>query len=297
MKMKGWYTITDGDGNTVASDNIITSVGEGLIMLYMSGEQPTWAAKFSIGGGETAAAAGDQYLEYPYNHVLTSSYVADTTLKTVTAKATLGQNIAGVIYELGVWNLGVNPTQPSDFIKIVDYNQDIVEAGTGISADSTNYRMGSSSVNVNADSDGTTAQILNISQDLSTFDTTDEFVFGYYTKDANVADCEIRLMNNANDYYKYNFAPNTSVGFHILTIPKSSFSAVNSGSWSGITEINTIVKATGATTTDFMLDGLVIRDTDTYSNYGLVSHSILGSPVTKPAGQDYEITYTVEFTQ
>ena len=108
----------------------------------------------------------------------------------------------------------------------------------------------------------------------------------------------VRMYDSNNNYYEIRYAGDVSTGDKInsLTLNNLYSSGYGSGSpdQTSIVKIGVGVKAklTGATTVLF--DGLRINDEDAFrTDYGLISRSVLSTPIVKTLGKQMVIEYRI----
>jgi hypothetical protein len=118
----------------------------------------------------------------------------------------------------------------------------------------------------------------------------------YYQSDLNLDYIFVRAYSSDDSYYEIRFPGSTSIGTKINSLTLSSL--YDSGFGVGTPDNSAIVKftvgakakSTGATTV--LMDGLRINDEDSFKpDFGLISRSVLSSPITKALGRQMDIEY------
>ncbi len=115
----------------------------------------------------------------------------------------------------------------------------------------------------------------------------------YACPSAFTSDVEVRFETTAADYYTYNFAPVSSPVYNVETWLKSAFTATGTPDWASIQSVSVHVTATGGAG-EIHIDGMYGIKSEPIDGYGMVSRAVLGAPIAKVAGEEKEITYTLD---
>jgi len=138
--------------------------------------------------------------------------------------------------------------------------------------------------------------IVNI--DLSGYSVNDSLTLAYKKKDNNVTKIRVKLYSSDTQYYYADFTPTSGTGDKIQSISMSSvFSNISATAPdpTNITKIGIEVTASSGGATTVYFDGLRINDEDTFDpSYGLISRSLLSTPLQKPSGRPVDIEYKLK---
>lgn len=312
--MKGSYAIFQDGVEVAHSDNIITTAGAKIIASFLAGIAPGWSGAIAIGVGTTTATASDTKLALEIDREVVKARAVlfgggSGGTHRIVVKGTLPQQVAGTIYELGIYSIAENiaSASPSTVIAgmLDSTNEDWEVYDTGTSAwiniattpDSTYNRAGSDSVNL-AVSAATTKYRLNLgSSDFSMYSATDLISFGSYTITGTVSGLVIKFYTDDSNYFSYtptvgNFAGTTG-SYKINSLAKSNWTATGTPSWSDITSIGFDVTSAG--TAGLAIDLIRFDDADnTNPDFVLVSRSLLSTPLAKASGSEMDIEYYLD---
>jgi hypothetical protein len=106
----------------------------------------------------------------------------------------------------------------------------------------------------------------------------------------------VRTYDSSNNYYEIRFPGSASIGDKInsLTLNNlySSGLGVGTPDQTAIVKISVGVKAKSSGATTALFDGLRINDEDSFrTDYGMISRSVLTTPITKSLGKQMVIEY------
>lgn len=294
--MIGTYTFYKNGKQVCQQRNLITTEGKKIILRYLARQIPSWAEVIALGVGSTAAVIGDTTLVFETDQAEVGLRAVDFSTGRVTIKGSLDPLVSGKFYEVGLYPSSSNLQAGAFGTKLLSKFQTDFEPWSGGTKNTTNYRIGASSLQLTASASATTTVTLSeYGADLSGYSNTDQFGLAYFLNDVNTATMTVRLKTDASNYYTYSFSPGTSAGFAIRNFNKSNFTATGTPSWSNILSLEVAVTAGAGGSTTVQFDGLTIIDKDAYDNYAIVSRAVLGSPLTKLAGESMDVEYTVQF--
>lgn len=287
--MRGHYTVTHNGVTIARADNLLMADSRRALLRYLSGESRTWAGTIAIGASDKPPTEYDAHLGFEFGRGVVNVLAANVLENTVVAKATIPGDIAGEVYELGVYS-SINGTEAGqDQLLITDFDLDLIDA---VNAAPAVGRVGESSAIVTTTGTGTTEAAFNdILFDLSALGPEDRLVLAY---DADsVGTVEVRLMNSPNDYLYYSFT--AQPGYNTAEWSTTSMSSAGTGSmlksFSGVQ-----VRATGqGAAGSIVLDGLRADDTDVFSERVLISRAVLHEPISKALNADIDVEYTIKF--
>lgn len=278
---------------------MITTKGKTFIKRYLAGQAGTMVGAISVGIGSSAATVSDERMQFEFARVKTTVIDYDFVNDRIVFKSTLDENVAGVIYEVGIWTAEVNAAagnQDSKILTSFDSETEVWDVETmasqfnRIGPDSLRHSPAASAVS--------TSVLTGISLDLVDYSSVDSFILAYNNANANCASIKVRLRTDSANYYEYTV--NTpATGYQFTSWNKGAATVVGAPSWADINEIAVVTTATSGGSAQVDYDGLRVEDTDTVApEYGLVARFIPSVPVTKNEGivQDIEYALPVSIT-
>jgi hypothetical protein len=290
------------------SKNILTKYGRRYITEYLSGQSGNPSKDIAIGISTTAATENDTQLGFEFykSRVNLSSPNIQTNQSTgltsygVVYKTTLPTDISGIINEIGLF--------PSVTLGSTDYASRSIsnfENGQywlddlGVAANtiySPSPLIGTYYLPITAASSASKKYSYDLELDLSGYSSNDSMTIAYNQSDTNLDYVFVRAYSSATDYYEIRFAGDASTGNKIKSLILSNLysSSYGSGSPSSelIIKICVGVKAKSSGSATVLMDGLRINDEDSFrSDYGLISRSVLSTPITKSFGRQMDIEY------
>lgn len=284
------------DGEEIArSKNVITNAGKDIIASYMAGTIGEWAGAFAIGVGATTAAVTDAKLDFEFYRAPISSKVAEfntsPTPNKIVIKSSVDQSVVGWIYEVGIFSAVTNSDAGNGGSQITSYGETSeswsIWTGTdweNVDSGTTGQRIGDDRVELLA---STRYRLYGVPSDYTMYSPQD--TIAACLESPSTSDLNLKFITDDSNYYS---ATVTSIAasYGIFSVSKGSFVATGTPSWGNIIAIEF-----EAVDDNVLFDGLRVEDTDTQStNYGLVSRSVLTSPIEKKSGALLEIEYYVD---
>lgn len=309
MMIKGTYIFYENGQEIVRKSNVITKFGKRFLTNFIAGNISTLGKDMAFGIDNTAAADTDTRLGFEFYRlpVLFGSTDIQTaggvTTYSVVYKTTIPQDIVGQIYEVGIYpttRSSINNFDSkyiSDFSDVLDWEDSL---GNNPLVVTDNYRIGGDLLEISATASSSKEYKSNINKlDLSGYSTADSIKIAYYREDANLSNVKIRLYSDASKYYEATVTPSAGTGYKISSdIPLSTFFAGATSPAPDATNINqvgVIVTASSGGTAVVGLDGLRINDEDTFDpELGLISRSVLVTPISKLAGRQIDVEYRLD---
>ena len=219
-------------------------------------------------------------------------------------KSTIPQNLVGVINEVGIYpGGGISQNSYSDKF-LSDFSDDTIwEDIDGYSpkyATSPTARIGDNVLEWKFGNSDTTSLTKEYKAktnylDISGYSENDTLSIAYNRFDTNSNNIRIKFYSANGDYFYGDIIPSTGTGDKIQEISMSSVfnNAVGTPNKNLIEYIGIeLTRSSAASNSYIYLDGLRINDEDTFDpSYGLISRSILNTPLTKIAGRQVDIEY------
>jgi hypothetical protein len=223
----------------------------------------------------------------------------DTTTYSIVYKATIPQDVAGYITEVGLYPEYRASTSSYDSKFIADFDSQLDWTNTPlittVDARIGQYLLGMSSNGTSAKEYKTNIQAI----DLSGYSVNDTLKLAYVKNDANLQNIIIKFYSSPADYYYVTVTPETGTGYKLssdITLNNlfSNYSTANVDP-TNINQIGIVITPVSAQLTSVSLDGLRINDEDTFDpNFGLISRSVLPTPLVKLAGRQVDVEYRLD---
>lgn len=290
---------------------MITKFGKRLITSYLANGLNFNQKDIAVGIGSQAATLNDTDLQFEFyrspvnlgsTDIQTNTSTGATTYSVV-YKTTLPTDIEGIISEIGIF--------PSAYLQNTNYSSKYISSFEDISSwfDSNGNqptkvltptpKIGSSFFSVSALSGGSKSYSIDTLFDISGYGVDDSISFAFYQSDLNLDYVYVRFYSSDYNYKEVRFAGESSIGHKILSLKLSSlfnsqFSSIEATDFSNIIKIEVGVKAKSSGPTTALLDGLRLNDDDKYNpQYGLISRSVLSTPIVKLLGVEMDIEYKI----
>ena len=305
---------------------MITKFGKRFLTSYLSGNNSFSLKELALGIGSIApnAKGNDTRLNFEFYRLpveLASFDILQNGVDGdgdpiyeyfVTYKSTIPQDVSGVVSEVGLypgnrqsfnnfdskfitsftnefnWFNGTdNPTSQGN-------TQDANGAYTFLS------KVSDSMIKVDVTS-GQTKEYINslISDDISGYSINDTIAIAYKKADNNVSKIRVKFYSSDLAYYYVDFTPESGTGDKIQSLSLDNLfnnytASPNLPDPSSITKIGVATTASGGNTTVYF-DAIRINDEDTFDpGYGLISRSVLSTPLIKKPGRPVDIEYKLQ---
>jgi hypothetical protein len=302
---------------------MITKFGKRFLAGQLAGINSFAGRDLALGIGSTAANAdgNDTKLEFEFYRmpVLLSSFdVVQTGVDgngnpvfqyNVVYSSTIPQDVSGVVSEIGLYPGGRTSfnNYDSKFISSFTNNFNWFDGVTNPTIQSNTQdasgaytflsKIDDSMIRVDVPS-GTTKEYTNSleSYDISGYSINDTISIAYKKSDNNLSNIRIKFYSSPTAYYYVDFTPAAGSGDRIQSLSLNSLfsnytAAPNLPDPASITKIGVAVTATGGATTVYF-DGIRINDEDTFDpGYGIISRSVLSTPLIKKPGRPVDIEY------
>ncbi len=226
----------------------------------------------------------------------------ETTMYSIIYKATIPQDVSGVISEIGLYpSLRTSSNSyDSKFISDFDKYFDWIDLNSySPSTSSIGGKVGGNVLTMTSNASSSNEYKANISLDLEGYSNQDSLTIAYYKEDTNLNKITLKFYSSDSDYYYVDITPESGTGHKISSdVNLSSLfgNIVGSPSKSEIIKIGLVIVPNASTSTSVGVDSLRINDEDTFDPlFGLLSRTILPSPyLTKMAGRQIDIEYRLD---
>jgi hypothetical protein len=308
--IKGTYIFKENGIEIARSSNVITKFGKRFLTNFIAGNVDFNSKDLAIGIDSTAATVNDTRLGFEFYRLPVEfgstdiQTIGGTTTYSVVYKTTIPVDVSGTISEIGLYPSTRLSTNNYDSKFLADFNSyldwydpsgnhpDPVENTSLI----TYAKIGSDVIRMTSNGTSAKEYTLPISGlDISGYSVNDSIRLAYYKEDANLEKITIKFYSSNTDYYYYDLAAASGTGYKLSAdILLSSLVASGSPDKSAINKIGIVIDPLSSATS-VGLDGLRINDEDTFDPiFGIISRSILPSPLTKLAGRQVDIEYRLD---
>jgi len=303
--LKGTYIYYENGKEIYRSSNVITKYGKRFLTSFLAGRDSFSSKSMAFGIDSTAAADTDTRLGFEFYRVPVSfgstdiQTSNDITTYAVVYKATIPQDVAGYITEVGIYPEFKQSISSYDSKFLGDFDNQLDWTNTPLIT-SNGVRVGQYLLNMS--SNGTSAKEYKNSVqsiDLSGYSINDTLRLAYIKNDANLASITIKFYSSALDYYSVTIIPASGTGYKIsddITLDNLFSNASTSNvDASNINQIGIVITPTTGQSTSVGLDALRVNDEDTFSpDFGLISRSVLSTPLVKLAGRQVDVEYRLD---
>ena len=305
---------------------MITKFGKRFLTSYLSGNESFLNKELAFGIGSTTpnAKGNDTKLEFEFYRIpveLSSFNVIQNGVDgdgdpiydySVTYKSTIPQDVSGVISEIGLYPGGRQSFNNFDSKFITSFTNEFnwfngsdnttSQANTQDSTGAYTFlsKVSDSMIRVDVTS-GQTKEYINslISDDISGYSINDTISISYKKADNNVSKIRVKFYSSDSAYYYVDFTPSSGTGDKIQSLSLANLfnnytASPNLPDSSSIIKIGIETSATGGSTTVYF-DAIRINDEDTFDpGYGLISRSVLSTPLIKKPGRPVDIEYKLQ---
>ena len=305
---------------------MITKFGKRFLTSYLAGSDSFLNKELAFGIGSTTpnSKGNDTKLEFEFYRIpveLSSFNVLQNGVDIdgdpvyeyfITYKSTIPQDISGVISEIGLYPGGRQSFNNFDSKFITSFtnefnwfdgsNNPTSQPNTQDPSGTYTFlsKVSDSAIKVEVAS-GQTKEYINslISDDISGYSINDTISIAYKKADNNVSKIRVKFYSSDLAYYYVDFTPESGTGDKIQQLSLSNLfsnytAAPNLPDPASIIKIGVATTATGGATTVYF-DAIRINDEDTFDpGYGLISRSILSTPLIKKPGRPVDIEYKLQ---
>jgi len=304
----GEYVFYDNDKEIYRSKNLITKFGKRYLTQYLAGQSNTNLKDIALGIGSTAATVNDTQLGFEFykSPVSMNSIDIQTSSSTglstygVVYKTTLPVDVAGIINEVGLFpSISLGSTDyASNSISTFEDNQSWADSTGAYPASVTTPfpKIGTSYLSIGAGASQLKEYFYNFNIDVSGYSALDSLTLAYYQSDTNLDYVFVRMYDSNNNYYEIRYSGELSVGYKIKSLTLNNLYSSGFGlgtpDQTSIVKISCGVKAKSSGATAALFDGMRINDEDSFrTDYGMISRSVLTTPITKSLGKQMVIEY------
>ena len=305
---------------------MITKFGKRFLTSYLSGNESFVSKELALGIGSTTpnAKGDDTKLEFEFYRMpveLSSFNILQTGVDVdgdpvfsyfITYKSTIPQDVSGVVSEIGLYPAGRQSFNNFDSKFITSFTNEFNwfegsnnPASQGNTLDANgNYtflsKVSDSMIRVDVPS-GQTKEYINslLSDDISGYSINDTICIAYKKADDNVSKIRVKFYSSDLAYYYVDFTPESGTGDKIQSLSLNNLfsnytASPNLPDPSSIIKIGIETTAAGGNTTVYF-DAIRINDEDTFDpGYGLISRSVLSTPLIKKPGRPVDIEYKLQ---
>jgi len=294
---------------------LITKFGKRFLTSYLAGMVNSPAKDLSFGIDSTAVQANgnDTRLGFEFYRVPVSFGSIDiqtdesgNSTYSVVYQATIPQDVSGIIKEIGLYPGLKSSSNNYDSKFIADFENNLM----WFKSDSSNPELVSTTTSSIKPRVGSYFSKISLSAsqsveftcaysglDLSGYTASDSLSLAYNQENTNLDSITFKFYSSDSSYYSATFAGAASVT-EPNKIAKVLFSTLAANNiyadLSSIIKIGVVVTAKSSGQAVVYLDALRIDDEDTFNaNFGLISRSVLSSPLEKIAGKPVDVEYRI----
>jgi hypothetical protein len=306
----GEYVFYEDNKEIYRSKNLLTKFGKRYLTQYLAGQSTGTLKDIALGVGATAATVNDTQLGFEFYKSAVSMNSIDIQTNSLTGvstygvvhKTTIPVDIAGVINEVGLFpNVILGSTDyASNSISTFEDNQSWADSTGAYPASVTTPfpKIGTSYLSIGAAASQSKEYFYNFNLDVSGYSALDSLTLAYYQSDTNLDYVFVRMYDSNNNYYEIRYAGDLSVGYKIKSLTLNNLYSSGFGlgtpDQAAIVKISCGVKAKSSGTTAALFDGMRINDEDSFrTDYGMISRSVLATPITKSLGKQMVIEYRI----
>jgi hypothetical protein len=303
--LKGTYIYYEDGKEIYRSSNVVTKYGKRFLTSFLAGRDSFSSKSMAFGIDNTAAADTDTRMGFEFYR--TPILFGSTDIQTandintyaVVYKATIPQDVAGYITEVGIYPEFKQSLSSYDSKFLGDFDNQLDWTNTPLITEE-GARVGQYLLNMS--SNGTSEKEYKSSVqpiDLSGYSINDTIRLAYLKNDANLSSITIKFYSSSLDYYSVTITPASGTGYKLssdITLDSLFSNASTSNvDASNITQIGIVITPTSGQSTSVGLDVLRINDEDTFNpDFGLISRSILSTPLVKLAGRQVDVEYRLD---
>lgn len=313
--LKGTYIFYEDGKEIYRSSNLITKFGKRFLANFIAGNASFANKNIAVGiANQSEYAISDTNSRLGFEFFRTPVDFGSTNIQSnagvytyyVIYKATLPQNMAGIINEIGLYPQGRATINMYDDKFISDFENNLLWADSnGNYPDLVNETLGGTLPRVGsylikvvtAGSSSTKEYFANINSfDLSGYSVNDSMSIAL-NADSKLAGVKVRFYSSDVDYYEMNFGAPSATGNIIIekTLSDMFLNPAGTPNSAAINKISIEILSSSAGSTTAYIDGLRINDEDTFDPaYGLISRSILATPLEKKLGRQVDVEYRLE---
>jgi hypothetical protein len=289
---------------------MITKFGKRFITSYLANGDIFKEKDIAIGIGSDPASLNDTDLQFEFyrsgvflgsSDIQTDQITGNTTYSIV-YKTTLPTDVEGVISEIGLY--------PAVSAQDTDYSSQYISAfdeavlwydsngDQPIIVTTPQAKVSSGSFSLSAESGESNSYKLNTEFDISGYGSEDYLNIAFNQIDLNLDYVFVKFYSSPSAYKEVRFDASNTIGNKVVKVPfsdllNSEYTSVEQINFSAITIIEVGIKALSAET-EVLLDAFRINDNDNYNTqYGLISRSVLSTPIVKKFGVEMDIEYKI----
>jgi hypothetical protein len=296
---------------------MLTKFGKRFLTGYLAGINDFGAKDIAIGiangtdysVADTNSRLGFEFFRLPVT--LGSIDIASDGLGgytyTAVYKATIPQDVAGIINEIGLYpgiRTSLNEYDDkyiSDFENVLEWKDSSGANPALIDSTVVAPRIGDYTAEFRfaaGDTTNTTREYKYATGllDISGYSVNDTLTLAFNRNNTNSSNIKIKFYSSDTDYFYGDIDLSAlSTGNYIKEVSMDTVFSNTSGTPDStkITYVGIeITRSSASSNSIIYMDGLRINDEDTFDpTYGLVARSVLGSPITKLAGRPIDIEY------
>jgi len=305
--IKGTYIFKEDGIEIFRSENVITKFGKRFLTNFIAGNVAFAKKDLALGIDNTSATINDTRLGFEFYRLpvelgtIDIQTIEGSSTYSVVYKSTIPADVSGTISEVGLYPSNRSSTVNYDSKFLLDFNDALSiydSAGNHpVIIDTENGKIGGNLITLSSNSTSPKEYSALFSQlDISGYSVNDSLRLAYYKNDTNLEKIILRFYSSDSDYYYYEITPASGTGYKIsddiLINELISYGSPNS---SAIVKIGIIIDPVSGQSTSVGMDGFRINDEDTFDPiFGIISRSVLSTPLLKVNGRQVDIEYRLD---
>lgn len=312
IKLTGTYVFYEDGLEIHRQNNLLTRFGKRFLTQILSGQSSGVKKDIAVGVGSTPATVNDTQLEFEFyrsqvnlgsTDIQTSANTGNTTYAVV-YKSTLPVDVNGIIYEIGMFpSITIGDTNySSNMLSSMENMSYWYDANgvNGIASYSGSPRVGSAFFPITALQSQNKEFFYDLNMDISGYSVNDSLTIAY-KPDSHTSYIYVRFYSSSTDYYEIRFVTDGTTNYAVQKLALSNL--YNSDYKSGNPDASNIIKmsvgvvADNSSSSTVLFDGIRINDEDSFkADYGLISRSVMNTPIVKTLGRQMDIEYRIELS-
>jgi len=309
--LKGRYIFSENGKEIYRSENVITLYGKRFLTNFIAGNITDSEKDIAFGIDSTAATQldtrlGFEFYRLPVEFGSTDIYSDENGIKYfVVYKTVLPVDVAGSIKEIGTYPSKRTSSNSFDSKFISDFSDAFAWKDSSFfnpEESATGALIGENVLSFISGVGAEKEYTCTINEtDFSGYSVNDSIKLSYYKNDNNLEKIKIRFYSSDVAYYEVEIVDNTGIGNKIsddilLSVLYAGANSENPDI-SKINKIGIVIVPKSGVQSTVGMDGLRINDEDSFDpTYGLISRSVLSTPLTKVIGRLVDVEYRMELS-
>jgi len=305
--IKGTYIFKQDGVEIFRSENVITKFGKRFFTNFIAGNVAFSKKDLALGIDNTSATINDTRLGFEFYRLpidlgtIDIQTIEGVSTYSVVYKSTIPADVSATISEVGLYPSDRSSTVNYDSKFLLDFNDRLSiydpSGNHPTSVDTENGKIGGNLITLTSNLTSPQEYVVLFSElDISGYSVNDSIRLAYYKNDTNLEKIILRFYSSDSDYYYYEVTPDSGTGYKITDdILINELLSYGSPNNSSIVKIGITIDPVSGQSTSVGMDGLRINDEDTFDPiFGIISRSVLSTPLLKVNGRQVDIEYRLD---